>query len=171
VLRAVDDFLIDRILQPAVDVASFWKVLTRYNLARICTVLQVVLTYFELRANGIGDPAYSSVISGMPMFVAILVGIVFYFEGVDGKAARTVMPRARYSLYFIRALLLASTPLALDTQPFPFDIFNFLMNAATTLFQMVAFWIIACRPGIPPVFLQRNVRLSVLTRAALPSPT
>lgn len=97
--------------------------------------------------------------------------MVWYFEGVDGKAARTVMPKARYALYFIRAILLATTPLALDTSPFPFDFYNFEMNAVITLFQMAAIWIIACRPRNPPAFLQRNVKLNLLSRIPLLSPT
>lgn len=151
-IRTFDDFIIDRLLQPVVDVIWHLTGSTRYHMARLCAVLLVI--------SGLAPcVAYRSTTSGTQIGLVIAITVWLYwiisrivsrYEARDGNSAADVMPAARAALRWTRIFFLIGVAFAGISAPFPpttFAVFSSWVNAISTT---LAFYVISCRGTLPP---------------------
>jgi hypothetical protein len=172
-LQVIDNFLIDRVLQPATNFAALVPHLSRYNLSRLATWIGFALTFLQIR-NGwtIGDDS----LSGMDVVNFFFLGVLLYsarrFERIDGQASVLVFPAARLQMRYWRYLMIALTPIALMPTPFPWTVYNVVSNFIVSVSQLAAVFVLACRAGEPP---RLRFRLPSLSKTPsfipLPSPS
>jgi hypothetical protein len=148
--KAIDDFIIDRALQPAVNLAGQVFAVPLYMLAKVCTVLGagVGVVWIHRFDKFPGTDFYQDAFSLGIMVVATFIQIRAH-EAREPKQ-QAFMPVARVTGLLWRTLWL------LDLASFPFQLpvegreelaFNFVW----TLLVVLPYWIICCRRPPPPV--------------------
>lgn len=158
VLLAIDDYIIDRVLQPVIDWTAIVPGLSRYNLSRILSCVSTSLTYLQLHHGqriGLYHLSFMDLVNFF--FLGILLYSIFRYEGIDGRASVFVLPSARHLMRGWRYLMIVAMPYAMLPNPYPWTTFYISTNLAITIAQFIAIYVLACRPGTPP-------RLHLLTR-------
>ena len=151
-IRTFDDFIIDRLLQPVVDVIWHLTGSTRYDMARLCAVLMVIsglAPCVAYRATSAGSQIVL-VVAITAWLYWIVSRIVNRYEERDGSSTADVMPAARAALRWTRIFFLVCVAFAGISAPFPptaFAVFSSWVNAISVT---LAFYVISCRATLPP---------------------
>jgi hypothetical protein len=155
IAKAIDDFIIDRALQPGINLADWHLGVPRYTIARMCTVLGAGVGVIWLHRFDAFPSAdfYQDMLCLGIMVLATFMQIRIH-EAREPKN-QTLAPAARATG------LLWRTAWLLDLAVFPFQwpieehgelAFNFVW----TFLVVLPYWIICCRCPPPPV--RREVR-------------
>jgi hypothetical protein len=150
IARNIDDFIIDKTLQPAINLAGWHLGLPVYTVARVCTVVGAGIGVIWVHRF---DAMLSADFFQDAICLAIMVTATFLqirvHEAREPKS-QALMPAARATGLFWRTAWL------LDLAVFPFQwpvqahvelAFNFIW----TVLVVLPYWIICCRRIPPPV--------------------
>ncbi len=148
--KAVDDFIIDRALQPGVNLVGRVFAVPLYTVARVCTVLGAgvgVVWVHRFDTFPSADFYQDSLCLGI-MVIATFLQIRTH-EAREPKQ-QAFMPAARVTGLLWRTLWLV------DLAAFPFQLpvegrTQLALNFAWTLLVVLPYWIICCRRPPPPV--------------------
>jgi hypothetical protein len=164
VAKAIDDFIIDRILQPVINLAFWHLELPVHTIARVSVVLGAGIGLIWLHRF---DPFPSTDFYQDLLCLGIMVIATYFqvrqYERLEPRRSGT-MPAARLQG------LLWRTAWLLDLAIFPFQwpverhselAFNFVW----TLLVVLPYWIICCR-RLPPPVVRRVGGLSPVTISA-----
>lgn len=149
--QKIDDALIDRWLQPAIDRIGHVGI-GRHDLAMAVLTLGAAM----MIVNGAIYPpvSLSAMITDAITFgnVCALVWIswiIWHYRRIDGDRGADAMPRSRLDLAPMRRFLLVFLPFMMIPLGPPTLIYM-LLTVAIGIAAMLPFWIIACRPAPPP---------------------
>lgn len=162
--RAVDDFIIDRALQPGVNAAVWYLGIPLYTVAKVCVVLGAGIGVIWLHRFD----SFASAGFYQDMLCLGIMVIATYFQ-VRMHEARE--PRSAAFAPAARATgLLWRTAWLLDLVLFPFQWpieghAELSLNFAWTLLVVLPYWIICCR-RLPPQVRRRAGALSPVTISA-----
>jgi hypothetical protein len=148
--HAVDDFLIDRVLQPAANAADWHFELSIHTLARVCLVIGAGVGVIWLHRFDAfpGVDFYQDVLCLVIMVTATFMQVKTHEKLAPRRAG--LAPAVRVTGFWWRMAWL------LDLALFPFQwpveghselVFNFVW----TFLVVLPYWIICCRRTPPPV--------------------
>ena len=153
IARRVDDFIIDQVLQPGVNLACWHLGLPLYTLARACTVLGVGIGVIWIHAF---DAAFSADFLEDIFCLLVMAGTAFMqIRAHERHAPRrpALAPAVRLTGLLWRTLWLLG--LALFPSQWPVMSHGALLgNFAWTLLLVLPYWLICC--GQPPEPLARG---------------
>ena len=153
VLLAIDDYIIDRVLQPVINWAAIVPGLSRYNLSRILSCGSTLLAYLQTHhGQNLGLYHLSLVDFVDFFFFGIILYLIFKYECVDGRASVFVLPSARLLMRGWRYLMIVAMPYVMLPYPYPWTTFYISISIGITVSQFIAIYMLACRPGTPPRF-------------------
>ena len=149
IARKVDDFIIDRLLQPGVNFASWHLGLPLHTLARLCTVLGAGIGAIWVR---VFDSAFSSdfwqdLFCLLIMSGAALLQIRAHEASAPRRAA--LVPAVRLTGLLWRTLWLADLVL-FPSQWLAESHGELLGNFIWTVLLVLPYWLICCRVAPPP---------------------
>jgi len=148
--KAIDDFIIDRALQPAVNIASWYLDIPVYTVARVCVVLGAGIGVIWLHRFD----AFPSVDFYQDM---LCLGIMVIATYMQIRIHESREPKRQAFIPAARATgLLWRTAWLLDLAVFPFQWpverhGELLCNFMWTFLVVLPYWIICCRRPPPPV--------------------
>jgi hypothetical protein len=150
IAKAVDDFIIDRALQPGINLASQMFAIPLYTVAKVVAVLGagVGVIWVHRFDKLLGSDFYQDTLClGIMVFATFLQ--IRAHEAREPKS-QAFMPAARVTGLLWRTLWL------LDLAAFPFQLpveghQELALNFAWTFLVVLPYWIICCRRPPPPV--------------------
>jgi len=150
IAKTIDDFIIDKALQPGINLAAWHFGIPLYSVARVCVVLGagIGLIWLHRFDNFPSVDFYQDIACLTIMVVATYMQIRVH-EAREPRVA-AVMPAARATgLLWRTAWLmdLAMFPCQLPVEARGELVFNFIW----TLLVVLPYWIICCRRLPPPV--------------------
>ncbi len=155
IARRVDDFIIDRVLQPGVNRAGWYLGLPLYTLARACMVLGAGTGLIWIHAF---DTAFSADFFEDMFCLLVMAGTVFaQISAHERHAPRrsALAPAVRLTGLLWRTLWLLD--LALFPSQWPMMSHGALLGSfAWTLLLVLPYWLICCRQPPPPEPLARG---------------
>jgi hypothetical protein len=147
--RKLDDFIIDRLLQPGINRADWHLGLEQHSLARICTVLGAGIGLIWVHRY---DTAFSSDFWQDMLCLFIMTAAAFLqIRAHEAKAPRSarLAPAVRLTGLLWRTLWLAD--LVLFPSQWPVESHGELAsNFVWTVLLVLPYWIICCRTAPPP---------------------
>lgn len=147
--RRLDDFIIDRLLQPSINRAEWHLGLNIYTLARICAVLGAGIGFIWVRRY---DAAYSPDFWQDLLCLIIMLSAAF-LQIRANEAARprraAFAPAVRLTGLLWRSLWLADLLLLPSQLPLQTPR-EMLGDLIWTALLVLPYWIICCRPAPPP---------------------
>lgn len=164
IAKAIDDFIIDRALQPAIDLAGTWFNIPVYLVAKVCMVLGAGTGLIWLHRF---DP-FPSADFYQDMFCLGIMVLVTYTQI---RIHESREPKRQALLPAVRATgLLWRTAWLLDLASFPFQWpvearDELALNFVWTFLLVLPYWIICCRRPPPPV----ERRVGVFAPITIPS--
>lgn len=162
--KAIDDFIIDRVLQPWINVADWQLGLPLYTIARALLVLgggMGVIWLHRFDAFGSVDFYEDTLCVGI-MVIATYIQIRVH-EAREPKR-QAFMPAARLTGLIWRTIWLVD--LLMFPLQWPVESHNELvLNFGWTFLVVLPYWVICCRRAPPPVATRERV-LSPVTIGA-----
>jgi hypothetical protein len=147
--RKLDDFIIDRLLQPGINRADWHLGLDRHGLARVCAVLGAGIGLIWVHVY---DTPFSSDFWQDSLCLFIMAAAAFLqIRAHEANAPRNtrLAPAVRLTGLLWRTLWLAD--LALFPSQWPVEAHGELLgNFIWTVFLILPYWIICCRMAPPP---------------------
>lgn len=147
--RKLDDFIIDRLLQPAINQAQWLFGLTQHRLARFCTILGAGLGLIWVhRYDAIFSANFwQDLVCLVIMTVAAFAQIRTHEASAPRRA--TLAPAVRLTGLLWRTLWL--TVLVLFPTQWPVEAHGELLGSFLwTLLLVLPYWLICCRLAPPP---------------------
>lgn len=152
--RTIDDFIIDRALQPAVNLARWYLDLPHYTLARLCVVLGGGTGLIWLhRFGNFPSPDFYEDVFSLGLMVACAYLQIRLYEAREPRRD-AAMPAARPAGFLWRTLWLLD--LAVFPCQWPVEPHDELtLNFMWTFLLVLPYWIICCRR--PPPLERRQL--------------
>jgi hypothetical protein len=147
--RRLDDFIIDRLLQPGINRADWYFGLNLHSLARACTALGAGIGLIWVHKY---DTPFTSDFWQDVLCLAIMAAAAFLqIRAHEGQAPKrpALAPAVRLTGLLWRSLWLAD--LALFPTQWPVEQHGELLgNLIWTVLLVLPYWIICCRTAPPP---------------------
>ena len=154
IAKAIDDFIIDRALQPGINFAHWYLGLPLYLIARVCTVLGAGVGVIWLhRFDRFPSTDFYEDMLCLGIMVIVTLTQIRVHEA-HAPQRTNVLPAVRATGLFWRTAWLLD--LAVFPLQWPIEAHGELgFNFAWTLLVVLPYWIICCRREPPP--LRREV--------------
>ena len=147
--RKLDDFIIDRLLQPVINRADWHLGITPHGLARLCAALGAGIGLLWVHVY---DPPFTADFWEDLLCLAIMAAAAFMqIRAHEANAPRRAQlaPAVRLTGLLWRTLWLAD--LVLFPSQWPVEAHGELLgNFIWTVLLVGPYWIICCRPAPPP---------------------
>jgi len=156
IARRIDDFIIDRVLQPAVNRADWHLGLPLYSIARACAALGAGLGLIWVHAF---DKPFSPDFVQDALCLLVMAGTAFLqIRAHERQAPRpaTLAPAVRLTGLIWRTLWLLD--LALFPSQLPLESGTALLSSfGWTVLLVLPYWLICCRRLPPPEAVSNGV--------------